>query len=427
MNIALEKINEKIKLITFVSCKYVYQYGYLQQNTCVGIFRHMEVFDFPNYPRNVSILTAIDALKGSYDICVNLHDENENKIIIGKLNKIEVPEDHSINIIFNFPNFILPKEGKYCFQLVVDNNVIYKYDFMAKKIPKPQEPAPEELQKLLEDPETTKSTSIEMTCTVCGRSKKFSLTLDKEKQNIEEKVPEENIIKCECGTVMDITELKARMRYFLGTKNIIDAFSRNMNKSKTLAENGFLDESLIRQISAFETFARDNFKNYYKNWFMHIFDNKNELNVNIKNVKKKIINMAGDLKLKDQFYDQLFLLESSKTNEIDNCNGALKTIIFGEEKSTINRISFQQLTGDLGCFWAYKRFFGINIVDALNGQKDGYYDHLQKCFDARHHEIHSSAINFLDDSGISPEMIEKNEKIILFIRRLIDTKLNLKN
>lgn len=110
-------INEKIKLKTIIPCKHVYRHGIFQNNTCVEVFRHMEFFDFPSYPRNFSILLLMDALKGSYSLSINIVDENGSKIVVGKISDIDVPEDRFINIVSNFQNIIFQREGKYFFQL----------------------------------------------------------------------------------------------------------------------------------------------------------------------------------------------------------------------------------------------------------------------------------------------------------------------
>ena len=133
------------------------------------------------------------------------------------------------------------------------------------------------------------------------------------------------------------------------------------------------------------------------------------------------------MKLKNQFHDQIFISEipqyESKLDEVDYYNLVLKMLLFGgdeENQSETNKvISFQQLKGEFGCFWAYNYFFGIDLKIALDKQKDNYIEHLTNCFQIRHRIIHGSAKVSLFKEEIDSDMLKKNEKIILFIRQNI--------
>jgi hypothetical protein len=425
-----------IRVNTLIPCKLVYPYaehgGIPQYHTCVEVFRHLTFFDFPSLPRNFYAFLLLDASKNSYEIGMNIVDQNGNKLITENIQKIDVPSDNApFDFVHLFQNVIFPNAGKYFFQLIVNNKVIYRYDFKAVKIQR-REYSPEEVENILDDPETIKSVSAVLKCLSCGYSKKFSLTLNPEKQKAEEKLPEENIITCEeCGKEHSIAEIKANMHFYLGSKNLIDTFNRNLNESRTLAANGFLNSSLIMQVSAFEAYMRDSFMLNYKNWFIYLIDNKNDLNRNIKTIKEKIIHITEQMRLKDQFYDQIFLLGNqeykSELDEVYNYNRALKTLLFGEdgeELNTINKIiSFQQLKGQFGCFWAYKHFFGIELGEELKRQTDNYFEHLLESFQIRHRIIHGSSRIQLPMQEIDSDMIKKNERSIIFSRQTIKEKI----
>lgn len=420
--------NNDIIIKTFIPCKFVYSYGEQggipPYNTCVEVFRRLIFFDFPSIPRSIYAFLIMDASKGSYEIGMNIVDETGNKIITETIQEINISKDHtSFDLTHFFRNVIFPKEGEYFFQLIVNNNVIYRYDFMALKMQK-KELTPDEVKNILNDPDTIKFISFDLICN-CGLSKKFSLALDPEKQKKEEKLPDENIIKCEgCGNDINIAEYKAHMNFYLGSKDLAGTFNKNLNESRVLAANGFLNSSLIMQVSAFEAYMRDSLKLNFKNWFIHLSDDKKDINENFKNIKNKIIKITDEMRLKDQFYDQIFLLGNyeykTKLDETDNYNEALKKLIFGddeEEQNTV-KISFQQLKGNFGCFWAYKHFFGIDLKNELDKQKDKYIEDLLKNFGIRHRIIHGSSGNPLYEE-LNQDIIKKNEKIILFIKQLI--------
>ena len=128
-----------MKVKTFIPCMLVHtdeeQGGMPESITCVGVFDVIACFDFPSLPRNFHTFLLIETPKGSYDIGMNIIDEKENILIPEKIGKFDIPEDHTV-VNFNhvFINVIFPKEGMYFFQLIVDDKVIYKYDFRAVKI-----------------------------------------------------------------------------------------------------------------------------------------------------------------------------------------------------------------------------------------------------------------------------------------------------
>ena len=423
-----------MKVKTFIPCMLVHtdeeQGGMPESITCVGVFDVIACFDFPSLPRNFHTFLLIETPKGSYDIGMNIINEKGNILIPEKIGKFDIPEDHTV-VNFNhvFRNVIFPKEGMYFFQLIVDDKVIYKYDFRAVKIQR-RDYTSEEVEKILDDPETIKVIRSVLTCG-CGHPKKFSLALDPEKQKEEEKLPDEDVIMCEkCGNEINIAEVKANMRIFLGTKNLMDTFNRNLKESRILAANGFLNSSLIMQVSAFEAYMRDTFMLNYKNWFIHLLDNKNELKQSIKKIQKKVIRITEQMRLKDQFYDQIFIFEKMdckpELDEIYTYNRALKTLLFGEDEEELNTtnkiISFQQLKGEFGCFWAYKNFLGIEVDEKLKGQPDSLFDHLLKSFKIRHRIIHgSSKITIAKE--IDSDLIKETERIILFIREFVQKRM----
>lgn len=200
-----------------------------------------------------------------------------------------------------------------------------------------------------------------------------------------------------------------------------------MNEGRILAANGFLNSSLIMQVSAFEAYMRDSFKLSYKNWFIYILDNNKDINENVKIIKHKIINIIDQMRLKNHFYDQIFLLGKyeyeSELEKINDYNESLKNILFGaneEEQNTINKyISFQQLKDTFGCFWAYKHFFGLDLKSELDKKK--YFEDLLRAFKIRHGIIHGSSRIQLHKE-LNQEIIKRNEEIILFIRKLVGEK-----
>jgi protein-arginine kinase activator protein McsA len=436
MGNALEEASEDIEMNvkSFIPCKLIYPYpehrGNPQYFTCVEVSDDLTFFDFPSIPRNLAQLLLIDAPEGSYEVGMNIVDEEGNKIVTESFQRIEVgPGYTSINFNHSFRGVIFPKMGTYYFQLIVDNEVIYRYNFRAVKISRP-EYTPEEVQNILEDPATIKSATSIFRCG-CGDSKKFSLTLDPEKQKEDEKLPDNDKFTCgKCGTEYNTTELKSQMRFFLGSKNIVDTFDRNLHESRILSSNGFLNSSLIMQVSAFEAYMRDTFILNHKNWFIYLLNGTDNFNHGIKEIKTKIIHMTEQMKMKDQFYDQIFMLQNrdyeSKVDEIYGYNRALKTILFGddeEELTTINKtISFQQLKGEFGCFWAYKHFFGIDLGEELKRPPNNYFDHLLKSFKIRHEIIHGSSRISLRRE-VDSDLIKKNEEIILFIRECLQRKI----
>lgn len=425
-----------IEIKSFIPCKLVYPYGEYegipQYHTCVEVFRHLPFFDFPSIPRNILVYLLMDVSKNSYNIGMNIVDDNGNKIIKEKIEKINIPLGYgTVDFTQTFERVVFPKDGKYFFQLIINDKVFYKHDFLALKIQK-KEYTPQEIKNILEDPETVKSTFAILECG-CGHKKVFSITLDPKKQKEEEKLPNGNIINCEeCGKEMNIAEVKANMCFFLGTKNLVDVFNRNLNESRILGANGFLNSSLIMQVSAFEAFMRDSFLINHKNWFIYILDKELVLNKNINNFKQKILNILTQMKLKEQFIAQIFLLNNqnfkSELDKINYFNDVIKTLISGDDVEDFNKInkfiSFQQLKDTFGCFWAYKNFFGIDLKKELDKQRNNYFEHLLKCFQIRHRIIHGSAKVQLFRKEVDTDLIKKNEEIILFIRESIKKKFN---
>ena len=422
-----------ISVKSIIPCEYIYpfqkKFGIQIANTCVGISREQLFFGFPSSPQNLYMLALCEVVKGKYAVCGDIIDENGSAISSSITGVYEVqgdfPDDQLIilNLQFIFSNTIFPRPGPYFVRIFANNYIVHCYDFPVFGVNRPEYPS-EAIQNILDDPNTIKRSTVDVKCE-CSCLKRFSISLDPKDQIDSERLPEGNTYKCEeCGKDRDITEVKANMIFYLGSKNIIDTINTNLQESRILSKCGFFNSALIIQVSAFEAFMRDTFVSRYENWFMYLLENQSSG----QNAKKKIIKIVKDLGLKDQFFEQLLLFDKrdsqSGKDEIIYYDNILKLLLFGSDESDqykMSRISFQQLEKSLGTFWAYKHFFAIDIKIELEKQKDGYYNHLISSFSLRHKIIHapSKIIKY----EVTPEMLGKNEKIILFIRNLLNDKL----
>jgi hypothetical protein len=429
-----------VKVIMLIPCMrihpYVEKFGSELYNTCIGVFRNLALFDFPSLPRDFHVLGFIE-ITGESSIYMRIVGNTDNILASTDKGAIRIDSDTKglINLDFNFKNVVFKERGIHRFQLLSDENIIYEYDFIVSKLQR-REYTPREVEEILQDPETIKRSNVTVRCD-CGFSKNFSLDLDPKKQNMLEMLPEENFLICEkCGKEISISpEMKASMVFYLGTKNIVDTISRNLYESRLLAMKGFFNSALIMQVSAFEAFMKDTFVTGYKNWFIYDIDENKEINEQVNFAKNKILTTLGKMKVKSEFLDQILMdAERNRGNieEIVVYNSIIKLILFGDENQEpiVNKINFQKLQKEMGCFWAYKTFFGINIIDELkNKQKDyDYLMHLAESFKTRHKIIHNSSEVQLIGSGVNSVVLQRNEEIILLIRKhLIAELLKLDN
>ena len=425
-----------MKVITLIPCveihPYVEKFGTELYNTCIGVFRKLSFFDFPSLPRNFHVLALVECLEGSYEVYMRVVDNNDNTLASTVKQPIKIDQGIKafVNLNLFFDNVIFNESGPHRFQLLSNDDIIYEYEFLVSKLQR-KEYTQKEVEDRLEDPETIKRSNVIVKCE-CGFSKKFSLELDPSKQNLTEKLPEEEVIKCEnCGKDINISpELKASMIFYLGTKNLRDTISRNLYESQLLAMNGFLNSALITQVSAFEAFMRDSFVVGYKNWFIYSMDEKKDLSEEISFVKTKMLSILGKMKIKDEFLDKVIKGNTkggSGIEEILKYNLILKLILFGDENQerVVNKINFQQLQKENGCFWAYRIFFGIDIIAELKRQQKSYdyLAHLAESFKTRHKIIHNSSEVQLRGSGVDSDVLQKNEEIIVITRKYLVAQL----
>jgi len=428
-------ILNEIKIKSIIPCEYMYTFdkllGIQPANTCVGVSRELVSFDFPSRPKNIYFLALTQIAKSKYRFIGRIVDKDGTQLAITALGEKEIPDEIpddfqiSLNLVFIFKDVIFPIDGLYFFQLIINDIIIYNYDFPVLKAQRP-EYSPDKIKCILDDPETIKHSSVELKCN-CGKVKTFSLSLDPGEQKEGEKLPEGDIYVCDdCEQKHNLVDIKSNLKFYLGTKNIVDSINRNLSESRVLARCGFFNYALVIQVSAFEAFMRDSFISRYNSWFMHLLENQSNAQI----AKKEIIKIVKELKLKDEFYEQLIVLGkgefSSPKEEIIYHNNILKTLLFGETEDSqhaMNRISFQQLKGTLGGFWAYKKFFGFDIKSELDKQKNKYNEDLQEYFTLRHKIIHASTKFNMNKYEVTSEMLQKNQEIILFIRNLMNEKL----
>jgi hypothetical protein len=430
-------MDDRFEVESLIPCRWVYPFntvdGIDQDYSCIGVFKAFYVFEVPSLPRNFNVLTIINALEGSYNLSMALVDVNGIEILKTDSAKVDHPREGYIVVIFAFNKVIFQNEGEYILKLIVDNEIIQTCSFGVLKLRR-SEYSSKDVDCLLRDPETIKNTTIELACE-CGNIKQFEFALDPEKRITEELLPPAgNIHVCEkCGNETNISEAIANAKFYLGSKNIIDTFNRNLTESKKLGSAGFLNAALIMQVTAFEAMMRDHFVLNYKYWFIHLIDDRLDFDSNINVIKKDIIKTTKDMKLKEEFHDGIFLLGKrdyeTQLEEIDDYNNVLKKTIFGDDEGSsksIKMISFQQLNGDLGCFWAYKRFFGIDLKGILDREGDKgnkYSKQILDNFLIRHRIVHGSPGVNINQNEISPELLKQNEIIITFIRTYLLSEL----
>lgn len=409
---------------------FIIKYGVQIANTCVGVAREKVFFDFPTNPQDVHVLVITEALKGSYKIRANIVNENFTQIINGKEVEIELGENTLFNLEFHFKNVIFQSEGLYFFKILIDGLIVFSYDFPVLKAQKPQD-SPENIKNILDDPETVKKSSITFECE-CGHKRTFSIALDPKEQIDNERIPDNKIYQCEnCKKEHNLKEISSQMKYYLGSKNMIDTINSNLEESRILARSGFYNSALVIQISAFEAFLRDSFVSNYKNWFKHLINEQDGI-INTTKAKKEIAKIIKEYGLTDKFYERLILLGRRQfkddLDELLDYNENLKILLFGDEEENgenqriPNIINFQQLKGSTSGLWAYNRFFGISIQNKINQPKKEYYEHLQKSFRIRHQIIHAPS-KLPNRMVVTPEMLQTNQDIILLIRNFINEEL----
>jgi hypothetical protein len=427
-------MNKSINIKSVIPCisihPFIIKYGVQIANTCVGVAREKVFFDFPTNPQDVYVLVLTEALKGSYKIRINIVNENFSQIITGEEAEIEFAENTLFNLVFRFKNAIFQNEGLYFFKILIDGLIVFSYDFPVLKVMMPQD-SPENTKNILDDPETVKKSSITLECE-CGHRRTFSIALDPKEQIDNERIPENKIYQCEnCKKEHNLNEISSQMRFYLGSKNIIDTINSNLGESRILARSGFYNSALVIQISAFEAFLRDSFVSSYKNWFKYLIDEQDGT-INTIRAKKEIAKIIKEYGLTDKFYERLILFGRKQLqndfDELLDYNENLKILLFGDEEENgenqrvPNIINFQQLKGSTSGLWAYSRFFGISIQNKLNQPKKGYYEHLQKSFKIRHQIIHAPS-KLPNGMVVTPEMLQNNQDIILLIRNFINEEL----
>jgi len=422
-------MGDELKVLTLVPCRWTYptlEHGIIRKVTCIGLFDALRVFDFPSSPQDISIIIITKVKKGSYKIDVKILEENGCEIssVHESLNS---KDDNYYNLDLTFQDIVFNETGIYKIQLIVDGAIIYEYDFEVMKI-EMRSYTCEEIKKLNENPETAKLVRIDVTCSKCGRKKYFSKTLDPEKQKVDELPPDDGIYKCICGEETNISDIISKANFYLGRRILSDTFDINLEERRKLATTGFLNAALIMQVTAFEAMMRDYFVLNYKHWFVHLINDDKD--IDLKEIKREIIKTLKDMKLKEEFQEEIFLLRKSnyerELDEINAYNKIIKNIVFGDDDDGSNRstkmISFQQLNGEFGCFWAYKRFLGIDlkkILDKKGNKGNKYTKQLSNNFQIRHRIIHGSSWASIKQNEISPEILQQNEIMIRFIQKYI--------
>jgi hypothetical protein len=424
------KIDVKSVIPCFSIHPFIIKYGIQMVNTCVGVCREFIAFDFPTIRQDLNVLMLANAFKGSFRISMNLVDENFMQLLKSEVSEVKFEDNTLFNVVFTFKNVSFQKEGVYFFKILIDDLIVYSYDFMVFKANR-AEYTSEQVKNILDDPETVKKASITLECE-CGHNKTFSLALNPKEQIEDERIPDNKLYQCEiCGKDHSLNEISSQMKFYIGSKNIIDTINSNLMESKILARSGFYNSSLIIQISALEAFLRDSFISNYKNWFKHLMS-KQDGKMNATKAKKEIAKIVKEYGLTNKFYERLILFGSRRFNdsmeELLDYNENLKLLLFGddneneEEQKIPNIINFQQLKGSTSGLWAYDRFYGINIKNELNRAKKGYYQHLEKSFKIRHKIIHAPS-KLSNRMIVTPEILQQNEEIILIIRNFLNKEL----
>jgi hypothetical protein len=364
-----KKNDNHINVISTVPCRLAYSYGVINSpdihSTCVEVFRDIYVFDFPSLPRTFNLFVIMDLKKGKYNLSMDIVDEEGNKLINKKSHTLEVlGEEQSLHFNYIFRNVVFKKRSTHTIRIFNNRKILYRFKFKVKKINR-RIFEENERKKMYDDPETVKSVLIGLHHG-CGNVKKFSLFLNPEEQPENEKLPENDIYICPtCNESINIAELKAHMKFFIGTKNIIDILNRNLMESSRLAVNGFPRPALILQISSLEAFLKDTFFSSYKRWFYHLYDDDKGEEENRLSIREKIFRITRTLNIHENFKDMILFGQSKQNSsvfeEIDQYNEILRELLFSTDMSDeveygrSKIINFQQIKKE-GGFWAYRKF-----------------------------------------------------------------------
>jgi hypothetical protein len=156
---------------------------------------------------------------------------------------------------------------------------------------------------------------------------------------------------------------------------------------KELAQNEFIEESIILTVTTFEFLMRDLIKDSKSQWFFLSEFQVSRSTPEVKTaIRKKIKQYLEKLNLFDEYIKNVYLYQDIENSEIE----ALYHTLFDDEKN-FEKFNFQNLNRDNGVKSVFKFLFEIDIrnyldTDEKNSRKK--WKLLEQLIKERHKIIH---------------------------------------
>lgn len=200
----------------------------------LGIFDTIRTLVFPTYHKKFSLLIGLlDCAPGKHEIKVDITAPNGE--VFGKIEGTFTCEsaDQTVNVVFNVEQCPLPMEGEYGFTVFVQGDVLCQYAFRAVMMVKHKENVtPEELAKLIGNPEIIQSANADVECPKCHAKYRFQVHLDP-KATLEKgclPFPPGFIFRCMCKHEINLADAHRNLTQLVGLPS--KYFQNNENPPK---------------------------------------------------------------------------------------------------------------------------------------------------------------------------------------------------
>ncbi len=205
------------KLKYFIQCDEVRNDG--GKFSALGLFDTIFSLIFPAAHRRFCLLLGFVGGEGEFDVELHITAPDGRTLAEAKGQLQLGSPDQVGNVVFAFENFPLPVEGEYKLSLFLDGDFCAEHFFTARPPFARRDRTPEEIESLLQQPNTIKSANADVQCEKCRAVYRFQVQLDPSVP-VESgylRLPPGDFFACgSCGTHVQIGQVRQNLGNILG-------------------------------------------------------------------------------------------------------------------------------------------------------------------------------------------------------------------
>lgn len=191
------------------------------KTSITGVFDTLLNSFFPAISSKFCIVIGIYNIEQSADFTMQIVEPNSEIVAAMDCTLKSINLDGTATWIIPIENLPLTSRGRYTVNIIhqLNNKIIGSYFFMAD-FPPERIFMDGEKEKILADPTLVKGAQIKIICPHCLKEYNFELTLDPNKEIFEGfvKFPDNNILECCDGNIIDLTGIRRQIEYGFGQK-----------------------------------------------------------------------------------------------------------------------------------------------------------------------------------------------------------------